>query len=171
MELAEAAFFTDIPSVYCPHCAERFLRAEDLEVHRERHRPVPPRVTGSRNCPKGCMRWLVPGTAETQAHLALCDGSPPLNGLRCAMKTRWFCHEHGYGTNGPRGWGKHKADYHGGRDPVRLEKNPLKAMESDEAVDHAIELIRAEKGRLGLEIGRLDAAIKILERRKERDQS
>ncbi len=170
MELTDA-FTTDIPCTYCPHCGERFLRAEDLEVHRERHRPISPRVTGSVNCPKGCMRWLVPDAAETQTHLALCDGSPPLDGLRLAMKKRWFCPEHGFGTNGPRSWGKHKAEHHGGKDPVRFEKSRLAEPEGEEAVEHALKLIKMERNRLGLEIERLDAAIKILERRKERTQS
>jgi len=167
----EDPLHADIPAVHCPHCGEKFLRAEDLEVHRERHRLIAPRTEGSVNCSKGCKRWLVPGTAETQIHLALCDGLPPLNGFRSSMKKKWFCLEHGYGTDSGRGWGKHKQDYHGGADPLRPWKSALQVPMGPEVVDQAIALIKVERARHALEIERLDTAIKILERRKERDQS
>lgn len=163
-------FYVDIPCVHCPNCGERYLRPEDLEVHRERHRPISIRVTGSVNCPKGCRRWLVPETAETQTHLALCDGSPPLNGMRYAMKRKWFCSQHNFGTDGPKPWGWHKKEYHNGLDPNDpRKKKRLEEPVGKEAVDKAVALIETERARLVAErskideeVQRLEAALKVL---------
>lgn len=158
-------FFADIPVVHCPHCGERYLRPEDLEVHRERHRPVPKRVTGSANCPKGCKRWLLPDTPEAHAHLSLCDGSLPIDGLPKAMKKRWFCEEHSYGTNGPKTWGLHKKEHHGGKDPlegVKRIRNIMPVPTSADGIEQAIAIMTAEKKRLLAEAERMDAGIKAL---------
>lgn len=155
-------FHADIPAVHCPNCGEKYLRPEDLEVHRERHRPVLPRKLGSVACPKGCKRWLVPDTAETQIHLALCDGAPPLDGLSNAMNKKWFCPEHGFGTDGPRAWGVHKRDHHDGQDPVRVDKR-LKEPEGKEAVVAALKLLRTERVRLRKEKARVNADLERVE--------
>jgi hypothetical protein len=162
-------FFADIPAVHCPNCGERFLRPEDLEVHRERHRPIPSKLKGSSRCPKGCGRCLVPDAAETQTHLVLCDGSPPLNGIPYAMKRKWYCAEHNFGTDGPKPWGWHKQEYHGGQDPHKPAKKMPEEPVGEEAVNKAIGLLEAERERLVVEnaktqteIQRLDAALKVL---------
>lgn len=161
-------FLVDIPAVHCPNCGEKYLRREDLEVHRERHRPISPRMAGSVTCPKGCKRWLVPDTPETQIHLALCDGSLPIDGRSDYMDKKWFCPEHQFGTDGPRAWGVHKRDHHNGQDPVRVDKR-LKEPEGPEAVRAAIKLLKSERGRLAKErvrverdLSRVESAIKCL---------
>lgn len=159
----EDPFYADIPAVHCPNCGERYLRPEDLEVHRERHRPVSPRVTGSANCPKGCRRWLVPDTAETQTHLALCDGSSPLNGLSRAMDKRWFCKEHGFGTDGPKHWGIHLKEHHGGQDPTKPARKKPEDPNDKVGVERAVQVLREERKRLAQDLERVDSALKILE--------
>jgi hypothetical protein len=160
-------FYVDIPCVHCPNCGERYLRPEDLEVHRERHRPVLTRGLGAAYCPKGCRRWLVPDTADTQAHLALCDGAPPLNGHPMAIDKKWVCQEHNFGTDGPKVWGIHVMEHHAGVDP-RPPKEPPPV--GPAAVIKSIALLRSEKervkveiARLGQDVERVDSAIKILE--------
>lgn len=159
-------FVADIPAVHCPHCGEKYLRPEDLEVHRERHRPVAKRVAGSANCPKGCRRWLMPDTPESHAHLALCDGSPPIDGLSKAMKNRWFCEEHKFGTNGPKMWGLHKKEHHDGKDPmagVKRIRNIMPVPDNKDGIQQAIAVLTAEKQRLLAEAERMDAGIRALE--------
>lgn len=159
-------FFEDIPGVHCPKCGEKYLRPEDLEVHRERHRPVHKRMTGSANCPKGCKRWLVPDTPEARVHVALCDGSTPLDGLSKAMNMRWFCEEHGFGTNGPKPWGIHVKEHHSGADPLAGQKRVRNIMPlpvDKDAVQHAIDMLEAEKKRLLSEAARMEAGIKALQ--------
>lgn len=164
-------FYVDIPCVHCPYCGERYQRAEDLEVHRERHQPIPSKEKGSSRCLKGCGRCLMPDTAAAQAHLALCDGSPPLNGIFRAMGKKWFCQAHGYGTDGPKMWGIHVKEHHEGVDPRKPFRKQLREPKEPEAVAHAVELLRAEQHKMrqeilvkGQDIERLESAIKILEK-------
>jgi hypothetical protein len=88
------------------------------------------------------------------------------------MKKKWFCPEHQFGTNGPRGWGAHKLEHHNGQDPIATVKG-LKEPEGREAIGQAVSLLRKERYRMRIQstkltsdLERLESAIRILARRK-----
>lgn len=85
------------------------------------------------------------------------------------MKRKWYCAEHNFGTDGPKPWGWHKQEYHGGQDPHKPAKKLPEEPVGEDAVNQAITLIEGERERLMMEIAkiqqevqRMDAAIKIL---------
>jgi hypothetical protein len=88
------------------------------------------------------------------------------------MKRKWYCAEHNFGTDGPKPWGWHKKEYHGGQDPGRPVKKLVEEPVGKEAVDKAVDLIKteharlvAERAKMGEEIERLEAALKVLDRK------
>lgn len=147
-------FAADIPAVICPICGETYQRQQELDSHRERHRPVVKRTPQSIRCPKGCNRWLPPKDGDTESHITLCDGGAPIPDDSEARRREWYCREHNFGTDGPKPWGLHKKEFHNGEDPV---PKPVKRN-----VSHAVDLLKQEKMRLLKEVERVDAAIKIL---------
>lgn len=151
-----SALEAELPTLKCPTCtdSEKFYRQEDLNRHRERHRPLVERTPESVKCPKKCGRWLVPSMDDTTSHIALCDGLKPLVDKTRAQKKPWFCDEHGYETSGPKAWGMHKKEFHGGEDP-----RPIKVVGN---VEQAVDLLKKKRSALMQEIERIDSAIKIL---------
>jgi hypothetical protein len=92
------------------------------------------------------------------------------------MKAKWFCAEHNFGTNGPKPWGWHKKEYHGGQDPLKPRPKRPEEPVGKEAVEKAVELLKGEREKLSIdsariqrEIERLDAAIKVLEAKAEKE--
>jgi hypothetical protein len=148
-----------IRSSTCPKCGETFQRPQDRDVHLERHRPAPQLSKEDRegmvHCPKGCGRWLVPSEADTEAHAMLCDGARPILDKREKIAYRWWCEAHGFGTDGPKAWGQHKREHHGGNEPVKKANEPRRK----EGVEEIMRLLRAEAVRVEGEIARQQMAL------------
>lgn len=139
-----AALEADVPTLRCPSCGESFQRQEDLDRHRERHRPVMEKAEGTVQCPKGCGRWLAPNHPDTLSHIALCDGLEP---IPMAKRGRWTCEEHGFTTNGPKPWGLHKKEFHKVEAAaVKAPKKPRKKRGENLPVDSSASQDAAAKG-------------------------
>lgn len=161
-----------LKSIPCARCGELFMREHDLHVHTERHRPSPhlsrEEREGKVHCPKGCGRWVELGNAEWEAHVELCDGSPPITGKPVRSGHKWWCEEHEFGTSGPRAWGAHKKEHHAGLEPAKTPSEKRKPRE--EVMTQVRRLLREElarltfsKGKIEAEIGRIQAALKSLD--------
>lgn len=174
-ETAEAdPFDQSLRSIPCPRCGETFMREEDLHVHLERHRPSPELSKEDRegkvHCPKGCGRWVVESDPDLAAHIELCDGSPPITAKVTKSAYRWWCEEHGFGTNGPKPWGVHKREHHEGKQPAaHVEKKPKEeVMAQVKRLLHGeLSRLEVEKGKISAEMIRIQAAIKNLDSKSE----
>lgn len=168
-------FAPRLKSSACAKCGEKFMRPEDRNVHQERHRPAPdlPKEerVGKVHCPKGCGRWMEPESADSHAHIALCDGAEPISPDRTNPSAyRWWCEEHQFGTNGPRPWGDHKKEHHGGGEPVGKISQEVRKKKQENVIPEVVKTLRGELGRLGIERVKIEmeetricAAIKALE--------
>lgn len=166
-------FTESLPTVGCARCGEKFQRPVDLEVHTERHKPAPSLTKKERegllHCPKGCGRWVTPGSPDSEAHAALCDGSPPITSKPKKAAYRWWCEKHEFGTNGPRPWGEHNKEHHGRKQPKEGSHPELQKKE-DVMVPEVLRLLKCEvvrleteRSKVDMEMARVKAAIKVLE--------